>query len=67
MMVGLRCRAASIGGAAAPPYQLQFVSKSLFLSGFRPPASVCSAIMFETVKSEITTAAGKLTHLRRFL
>jgi len=23
-MVGLRCRAASIGGAAAPPYQFPF-------------------------------------------
>jgi len=25
------------------------------------------AAMFETVKTEITTATGKLTHLRRFL
>jgi len=25
MMVGLRCRATSVGGAAAPPYQFQFV------------------------------------------
>jgi len=25
-MVGLRCRAALVGGAAAPPYQFQFVS-----------------------------------------
>jgi hypothetical protein len=29
--------------------------------------SVCFAAMFETVKIEITTATGKLTHLRRFL
>ena len=55
------------------PSRFQFASireirvKSLFLSGFRLPASVCSATMFETVKSEITTASGKLTHLRRFL
>jgi hypothetical protein len=41
--------------------------KSLFLSGFRLPGSVFFVTMFETVKSEITTAAGKLTHLRRFL
>lgn len=28
MMVGLRCRAASVGSAAAPPYRFQFASNS---------------------------------------
>jgi hypothetical protein len=41
--------------------------KSLFPSGFWILNSLFCRIMFETVKSEIATAAGKLTHLRRFL
>jgi hypothetical protein len=36
-------------------------------SGFRLPAPVFSATMFETVKTEIATASDKLSHLRRFL
>jgi hypothetical protein len=62
-MVGLRCRAASIGGAAAPPYQFQFEIIREIRVGFL----YVFATMFDTVKSEITTASGKLTHLRRFL
>jgi len=41
--------------------------KSLFPSGFWILHPVFSAAMFETVKTEIAAAAGKLTHLRRFL
>jgi hypothetical protein len=36
-------------------------------SGFRRPAPVFSATMFDTVKTEIATASDKLSHLRRFL
>ena len=55
------------------PYHFQFVPirviriESLFPSGFWILHPVFSAAMFETVKTEIATAAGKLTHLRRFL
>ena len=51
-------------------FQVEFVSirvKSLFPSGFWILHPVFSAAMFETVKIDIATAAGKLTHLRRFL
>jgi hypothetical protein len=34
---------------------------------FPPPDSVALETMFETIVSEIEKAAGKLTHLRRFL
>jgi hypothetical protein len=36
-------------------------------SGFRFPAPINSATMFDIVKPQIATAADKLTHLRRFL
>jgi hypothetical protein len=39
----------------------------IFPSGFRLPAPVFSATMFDTVKMEIATASEKLSHLRRFL
>jgi hypothetical protein len=54
-------------GSASRPCQFQFTSKALFPAGFRPLPPVFSAPMFETVKTEIAAAAGKLTHLRRFL
>ena len=38
-----------------------------FAAGFRSAAPVCSAAMFDLVKPQISTAADKLTHLRRFL
>jgi hypothetical protein len=38
-----------------------------FAAGFRLCAAVCSAAMFDLVKPQISTAADKLTHLRRFL
>ena len=43
-------------------------AKSLrFAAGFRSTAPVFSAAMFDLVKPQISTAADKLTHLRRFL
>jgi hypothetical protein len=39
----------------------------VFRSGFWILLPVFSAAMFETVKTDIATVAGKLTHLRRFL
>jgi hypothetical protein len=66
----MRCRDWRCGNTA---YQFQFAPireirvKSLFLSGFWILNSLFCRIMFETVKSEITMASGKLTHLRRFL
>ena len=53
-----------------PIFQVEFASirvKSLFPSGFWILHPVFSAAMFETVKTDIATATGKLTHLRRFL
>jgi hypothetical protein len=38
-----------------------------FPAGFLRGAPLCSATMFDTIKSGITTATEKLTHLRRFL
>jgi hypothetical protein len=40
---------------------------TFFPSGFRLPAPVFYATMFDTVKTEIGTASEKLSHLRRFL
>ena len=45
------------------PANFQFVKIRVIRVGFR----YVFAAMFETVKTEITTATGKLTHLRRFL
>ena len=39
----------------------------IFPAGFPRPSPLCSAPMFDTIKSGITTATEKLTHLRRFL
>jgi hypothetical protein len=36
-------------------------------AGFRHSASVFSVAMFEMIAPQLTTAAEKLTHLRRFL
>jgi hypothetical protein len=57
----------------AVPANFRFASirvirvECLFPSGFWILHPVFSAAMFETVTTEITTATGKLTHLRRFL
>jgi hypothetical protein len=41
--------------------------ENVFPSGFCLLAPVFSFAMFETIKTEIATAADKLAHLRRFL
>jgi hypothetical protein len=38
-----------------------------FAAGFPLSASVFSVAMFEMIAPQLTTAAEKLTHLRRFL
>ncbi len=38
-----------------------------FAAGFQRSAAVGSRAMFDIVKPQISTAADKLTHLRRFL
>jgi hypothetical protein len=50
---------AAVAGAAAKTLR--------FTAGFRPAAAVFSAAMFDIVKPQISTAADKITHLRRFL
>ena len=52
---------ASFYGRALPP----FSAKDYSLDSL-PPASY-APVMFDTIKSGITTATDKLTHLRRFL
>ena len=41
--------------------------EAVLLSGFAATGPLFSATMFDIVKPQITTAADKLTHLRRFL
>jgi hypothetical protein len=50
---------ATMGTAAAKAFGLA--------AGFRLFTAVCFAAMFEMIAPLLTTAAEKLTHLRRFL